>query len=150
MDTHAQHSSADSSARNPLASLGTAVYRIGVLALLAVIALPRLQPMVSDLPPAAGLAQSGFRLGPSRNNNQQNPPQPTITPAGPPSALLTKYGIPTYGDAYPGPEDMLPRNINGVPVVYVVNLPYLDNGRRDTVKADLTETNRFLSWISSK
>ena len=142
---NAAASAAQPSPASPLAALsglGTVVYRIGVLALLAAIAWPQISDRLSSLPAASQLAQTGggFRLGPGRNNQPPASPR-TVTPANPPSALLTKLDMPTYGDAYPGGEDMLPRNINGVPVVYVVNLPYLMGGRLDTVKATVQDIN---------
>jgi hypothetical protein len=119
--------------RPSLAAVANTAYRVGVIVLLAVIAWPRLQPLVSNLP---ATAQTGFRLGPSRNAPQQQAP---AAPA--PSYLMQTYGFPAYDDAYPSPGDMLPRNLGGIPVVYVVNLPYLDNGRRDTVKATLQDVS---------
>lgn len=132
-----------------LSGLGTVVYRIGVLSLLAAIAWPQIGDRLGALPAASAVEQSGFRLGPSRNSQRPAAP-PTPTPANPPSALLSKHDWPTYGDAYPGYEDMLPRNLNGVPIVYVVNLPYLQGGRLDTLRAAVQGTVSVDGTVSTR
>jgi len=126
--------------RTSIARLGMVVYRVSVVGLLAVIALPHLR-QVAGRAPAAAEVQSGFTLGPSRSQPGRATPQPPLN-TNPPSTLLTTYGIPTYSDAFPDQRDMLPRDLNGVPVVYVVNLPFLDGGRRGLVPADL----RGVDW----